>query len=120
MAYKGNLHVVGNSLSTFPVVQEGTGFIEFPCIRPGTPNPNSIVRLAWTGGAMAATLRARGWRVRELPVATWKGSRNKKAHGNQILAALSPVERMVLGDHEGDHNVIDAVGILLYGLGRMA
>jgi hypothetical protein len=42
----------------------------------------------------------------------WKGQVPKPVHNRRVLAALTTVERVCVLD---DHNVIDAVGLYLYG-----
>ena len=50
--------------------------------------------------------------------AGWKGTVPKRQHQESILAILSQGELAALGG-ERDHNVLDAVGIGLWALGRL-
>lgn len=54
---------------------------------------------------------------------TWKGSVPKDVHNKRVLAALTDEERALLPRRprakDFDHNLVDAVGLGLWKLGRM-
>lgn len=55
--------------------------------------------------------------VEYVNASAWKGSVPKKIHNSRVLALLSASERAILSSK--DHNMIDAVGLGLWALGRM-
>lgn len=60
--------------------------------------------------------------TRHLYPHVWKGGLSKERHQPRILEALTPIERALipkLADYKL-HNVIDAIGIGLFAIGRMA
>ena len=77
-------------------------------------SPADLLKLNIIAGRLASE-----W----LAPSTWKGWVEKKIHQPRILAKLSAEERAVLAGCKCPpsllHNVIDAVGIGLYCLGRM-
>lgn len=89
---------------------------------------NAIIRLAWTGGGQAATIRA-AHRFEVTP-SRWKGAVPKRVHHGRIIARLSTFERPLLAvgacadckrmAHGANHepNCLDAVGLGLWYLGR--
>ena len=88
------------------------------------PNEADLLRVTETGCYVAGTLQPSTFRL--VPARTWKGSVPKDIHHRRVRAKLSPVElaRLERG-LEGvaprlQHNVLDAVGIGLYAVGRKA
>lgn len=71
------------------------------------------VVLGWTLGALAgqATL---------ISPADWKGSTPKAKHQPRIIAALSAEEAALIPSGALAHNVIDAIGIGLWAVGRIS
>jgi len=101
--------------------------IEMPQITPTTPNPASILKLCVSLGRMVE------WFQRERPQSgpvsyvypvTWKGNVPKDVHHARIVAALCPGEREKVKTcgafipHAKRHNMLDAVGLCLYAVGR--
>ena len=99
---------------------------EFPQITPTTPNPASILKLCVSLGRMVE------WFSRERPNSpvsyvypvTWKGNVPKDAHHARIVNALTKEEREKVKTcgafiaHAKRHNMLDAVGLCLYAVGR--
>jgi hypothetical protein len=111
--------------------------IEKPRITTNTPNWESIVDEAWSGAIIAGTFRA--------PIIPyypneWKATVKKPVHHRRLWRVLSPAERFLLPvgvaavidaavksyaatgkvtkySHEW-HNLLDAVGLGLFHLGR--
>ena len=88
------------------------------------PNEADLLRVTETGCYVAGELQPRTFRL--VPARTWKGSVPKDIHHRRVRAKLSTVEiaRLERG-LEGvaprlQHNVLDAVGIGLFGVGRRA
>ena len=54
-------------------------------------------------------------RLEEVAPGTWKGQVPKAIHNQRVLAKLTPTELRLVS---GDHNEIDAVGLLLYAIAR--
>jgi hypothetical protein len=98
--------------------------IEKPTIYPHSKaRPNDIVTLAISAGRLAERVDARA-EVWVLP-RQWKGQipKTKRLEDyiiyKRVMAALNELERAVLAQHGSDHNVVDAVGIGLWHLGRL-
>lgn len=99
-------------------------YIERPVIYPRSKaRPNDIITLAvnageWGGRYHYAT-------VHYVEPRTWKGTIDKAVHHPRIRAALTDREAAVLAAAEAGvakskrHNLLDAVGIGLWALGRM-
>ncbi len=103
--------------------------IECPKLRPrGEKNPNAILLVARNAGEW-------GGRYKDAVVAyvtpnEWKGSTPKDVSGKRTLGKLDPKELAILeaafAAHPGRngmapskrHNVLDAIGIGLHGVGR--
>ena len=113
------------NLAIYPV-QPSEVLIEHPQIYPGgrTKNPNDIVKLAVNAGVWAGHLSARA-RIEFVYPRSWKGTLNSDVCCARIL------ERLGSGEHDDvyeestknippskRHNVIDAIGIGLFRLGR--
>ena len=94
--------------------------VELPQIYPGHPvPPNDLVNLAFLAGRYAGASTGKIYTV--APHA-WKGNLPKDVCNARVLAKLDAVERGIV---EGcdvpkgqKHNVIDAIGIGLFFLGR--
>jgi hypothetical protein len=90
--------------------------IELPCVYPGArdENPNDLIQVARAVGQWehAATCA----RVVHVYPRTWKSQVPKKIHNARTLAKLSPEERALVDGAR--HDVIDAVGLGLWLLGR--
>ncbi len=89
--------------------------------RHGPGDPNDLISLALVAGAWGGSADRTGLIEFVLP-RQWKGNVPKDIHQPKILASLDPDERQLV---EGirpkslRHNVIDAVGIGLWKLGRI-
>ncbi len=87
-------------------------------------NPNDLITLAIRVGKHAARAEAEGISVTYAKPSEWKGSVPKAIHGPRILAALSPEEKDLFDRIECAkslrHNVVDAIGLGIWFLGRGA
>jgi hypothetical protein len=90
--------------------------VETPVITRSTRNPASIITLAITAGILIGKVDAK--KLERVAPSTWKGSRPKDVDNRYTLRLLSELERYRMGVLISDHNVIDAVGIGLWALGR--
>lgn len=96
---------------------------EKPHIRKGTPRENDILTLAISHGRWLEAYR-NAKHVCPLPV-TWKGTLDKEVHHPRVIKRLTAVENLRLESGLSDlalslrHNVLDAVGLGLWHLGRM-
>jgi hypothetical protein len=105
-----------------------TVVVEKPYYYPGSPvNPNDLITLALCAGELAG--RYRQWaEIRYVFPFQWKGSVPKAKHHPRILAKLDASELAVLKSARRDavnpvqkskeHNVLDSVGLGLFGVGR--
>lgn len=102
--------------------------IELPRIYPAakqTTDPNDLISIAAVAGACAAYTRGRGGTAEFVAPSTWKGQVPKGVMRGRILDALDERESAIALSAEArdgrilGHNGIDAVGIGLYGLGRI-
>jgi len=90
--------------------------VECPWIRPSAADPNDMIVLARKVGR----LEERYGRVHLVFPHEWKGNANKEITEAKVWHELSPPERDVLRGSLGRlpagkyHNVIDAVGLLLF------
>lgn len=114
----GILHAAG--VSSFQALVTGRGIfegrivVEVPDrVEPGIPLADILLLARRAGGL--------GYRFSPGPefvgASLWKGSVPKKIHNSRVLALLSDSERAILPSR--DHNMIDAVGLGLWALGRM-
>lgn len=98
--------------------------IECPKLRPNEKNPQAILTLAVRAGEWGGVYRAQ--HPEYLTPNDWKGSTPKDISHARILAALDAKEQGIV-DRAGKgmapgkrHNMMDAVGIGLHGVGRNA
>lgn len=103
--------------------------IELPFIRPEDlgrdkaaivcKRLNDLVTLSVTAGQWIRSINAPN--TRRLFPHQWKGGVSKERHHPRVLEALVPNELALLPKlpHSKLHNVLDAIGIGLYDLGRM-
>lgn len=86
-------------------------------------DPKSIIKLALNAGAWLQHFGAGGRRVRAIEASAWKASTDPDVLARRILATLTDEERAVIPKTRSalghDHNVIDAIGLGLWRLGRM-
>lgn len=84
---------------------------------------NDLLDLSILVGKIQGMYEERGQTVQLVWPRSWKGTVSKKIHNPRVLAALTKEEIVLLPrrprakDH--DHNMLDAVGIGLWKLGRM-
>lgn len=105
----------------------GEVVIELPEYRPSQRDrrvdPNDLITLAVRVGKLAARAEARGLVVELVRPTRWKGSVPKRIHHQRIGRALTVEEHAVLnGVRVADslrHNVLDAIGIGLWKIGRL-
>lgn len=87
-------------------------------------NPKSVIKLALNAGRWLQYFGERvAGEVRAVEASAWKASTDPDILAKRILAHLSPEERAVIPKTRSalghDHNVIDAIGLGLWRLGRM-
>lgn len=93
--------------------------IEWPQVyKYSKARPKDVEALIFSAGRVAD--RAQGTIYKYRP-AEWKGQQSKAAHHKKIRAALHPTELVLLnGLTKGElHDIMDAIGIGLYHLGRL-
>lgn len=98
--------------------------IEIPRVYPfgGKGDPNDLIDLAVLAGEYYGHYRRAGFETVLVPPRTWKGSVPKPIHNERVLAQLTPAERDLLPRRprakDFDHNMIDAIGLGLWQLGK--
>lgn len=100
--------------------------IELPQVyhRAGKGDPNGLIKLAVQVGRLQEYYeRSFGSAVTLVIPRRWKGTVKKEVHGRRIARALDDSERALLPKRprakDFDHNMLDAVGLGLWLLGRM-
>lgn len=99
--------------------------IEFPRWYPHTHKVdwNDLIDLAGVAGRLRGYYERQNAKVEYVRPRTWKGTVRKDVHNKRVLAALTDEERALLPKRprtkDYDHNLVDAVGIGLWKLGRM-
>lgn len=84
---------------------------------------NDLIDLAVLVGEAKRFYEVQGCRVELVSPRTWKGTVPKKIHNQRVLGCLTPEEVAVMPrrprakDH--DNNMVDAVGMGLWKLGRL-
>lgn len=110
-----------------PLALVGRAVIEHPFVYPrgGTRDPNAVVKLAINAGEWKQRMTALGARV-EMPLPVqWKGGMPKATHHRLIKRTLGLVEVLRFDERAADlpaskvHNVLDAIGLGLFGAGRL-
>lgn len=110
-----------------------TGFpqviIEHPVIYPGgrTRDPNSIVKLAVDAGEWAGRYRSKGANIRFVLPRDWKGTIDDEVCNRRALERLDDGEKQAYEDavraqripSKKRHNVLNAIGIGLFAIGRL-
>jgi len=96
--------------------------IELPQVYPNHPvPPNDLVTLAFLAGRYAGGAAA-GAEVSTVFPHQWKGNLPKDLCAIRVRAALTPAERTIVDaidvPDKQKHNVLDAIGIGLFTLGR--
>lgn len=97
----------------------GRPIIEVPQVYQGRAqkgDPNDLITLAVEVGRIGACFIGGFELIRPR---TWKGTVKKEIMTKRILSKLTPTEMDVLGVLRQNHNVVDAVGIGLWKLGRL-
>lgn len=97
--------------------------VEIPRVYPygGKGDPNDLIDLAVKAGEVRGRF---SWqRSVEVYPRTWKGTAPKHIHQQRIIKALAKEELTLLPktprSRKLDHNMIDAVGLGLWHLGRL-
>ena len=84
-------------------------------------DPDDLLALALVAGAVLQTYPDA--RARLVRPAQWKGQVPKAVMGRRVMEHLTPPERGVVDAvamaHKPDHNMLDAIGIGLWHLGRL-
>lgn len=92
--------------------------IECPMIYPRTKvDPNDILVLAIRVGIHIGSAQAAGVDYRLVRPREWKGTVPKAVFAKRILSKLTASEGRILWSL--DHNIVDAIGLGLYHLGRL-
>ncbi len=116
--------LVACGLRVPPVGRWERVLIEVPKFRPGDKDPQALIVLATKAGEWGGIYRDS--KPEYLTPNDWKGSTPKPISNARVLAALKSNEgllfdRATKGVAVGKvHNVLDAVGIGLHGVGRNA
>lgn len=98
--------------------------IELPRVYQGAQqkgDPEDLIQLAALTGAISERLASAGGHIATVRPSEWKGQVPKDIMNMRILSKLS-VEELAVIKHVGktkDHNVIDAIGIGMFHLGRL-
>lgn len=83
---------------------------------------NDLLDLSVTVGRFQETLRSQGAKVELVFPRTWKGTVKKDIHNRRVLEQLTAAELALLPKRprakDFDHNMIDAIGLGLWKLGR--
>ncbi len=111
-----------------PDILAGHVVIEVPEYRRNSTkrvNPNDLIKLAVRVGELAATSRVFWFASTQLVTPTeWKGNTPKDIHGLRIIRALSLKELAVYEEVKCAaslrHNVVDAIGLGLWRVGRLS
>lgn len=95
----------------------------YPQVRQRKGDQNDLIDLAMVAGAIAGSV-AKGSKLITYYPHEWKGNMPKEKMTKHILSLLSPAERALVDKEQEKcgaliHNVIDAVGIGLFRLGRL-
>jgi hypothetical protein len=101
--------------------------IEQPIVYPRAKSrPNDLITLALCAGELKGRLHREGRRAEYVKPFEWKGQVPKKKHQPRIWAVLDEREHALLLRETGKvlegegHNIVDAVGIGLWRLGRLS
>ncbi len=104
--------------------------VERPMIYPGgrqKARPADVIKLATRAGEAAGQYaRAVGVEPEYVEPHAWKGSVDKNIHHARIWAKLTPIEQEIVSASARGvapskrHNILDAVGIGLFVVGRRA
>lgn len=123
-AFFGNGVLYAAELHTKPVAHlylVNQLVIEIPKFSDQTKgkDPQDLITLAVNAGQWIQVLRAPD--VRRVFPSQWKGNVPKAIHNERVLAKLTPAELAVIPKLPATklHNVIDAIGLGLFALGRM-
>ena len=121
----GRLEACG--LGVPPIVKAAAVIIECPEYRAhDRVNPNDLIALAVRVGREVERAARAGITAELVRPTVWKGSVPKNIHQPRIVHALTREEHVILDDVLGlhakskGHNVIDACGIGLWALERLA
>ncbi len=102
--------------------------MEKPQIYPHAKGrPNDLITLAIQVGEYKQLVESRGARVELVLPHTWKGNVPKEIHHARILGKLSEAEKALVprvktsqkNPHGYDNNILDAVALGMYRLGRL-
>jgi len=131
------VHVVGPwsvelaAKSVFAVVEDALGFvplnwtIEHPRVYPGqgrVASAENVEELEDLAKGLKGYLKPLGAKVVLARPATWKGQVPKEVHHRRVMRELSQAEQLLVEaweDHPAHLDVLDAVGIELWALGRV-
>lgn len=119
------LERIGNRVTRFVAPKDGWIVMEWPQVYGqggAKASPRALLDVAAAAGAVAASCGLTKC-IRVKP-AEWKGQVPKESHNERVLARLSQdekavFERWVLHGPAKENDVIDAIGIGLWAIGRM-
>ena len=92
--------------------------IEQPTIYPHSKaNPTHVMALQLKVGELKGRFEMIGCVVELVEPRTWKGQVPKEIHGRRTMSVLTPAEAALAAGKR--HDVLDAIGLGLWKLGRM-
>jgi hypothetical protein len=105
------------------MAQGGSAYVEIPQVYPRAPeDPNDLINVAYTAGAVCHYLLFMGCSVRRVIPHAWKGNVPKEVSHRRIIEGLTPENRdrvtgmLATYNKTVRHNLLDALGIALYGI----
>jgi hypothetical protein len=103
----------------------GEAVIEVPRVYPSRRwrgDPNDLIDVALTAGVAAGVLCRLGTKIEYVRPGTWKKNVPKRIHNDRVRSALDDHERLLFETCGvaafKRHNVLDAIGLGLWRLGR--
>lgn len=123
--FRGPTLIEVGTMFLFPVVylgspEESRVIVEVPTGRGGNTRatPDDLIKLALTAGRVIGRYEQLGQYIHTVTPNHWKGSVKKEISHRRIKAVLGEDELRLLVGASGD--VLDAVGLGLWELGRLA
>jgi hypothetical protein len=112
------IDIVKKAKQELELVFINTLVLEYPRIYTQTTDadPDDMLALAFVCGALMEGLPAKD--VKLVRPSEWKGQVPKKIHNARVVSKLADHEQHWIKTARNNHNVIDAIGIGLWALGR--
>lgn len=115
-----NAELVNNALDHRDRERAAVLVVEIPVIYPHSPaDPASLVKVAFSAGLLVGFFHVD--ELIKIDPHGWKGDRPKDVDNRYTMSKLGPVEVTIVNTSTSRgklHNVIDAVGLGLWHLGR--